>query len=428
MELVVLLIFFILTLISVPVGIALFLAAFSGFLWFTDIPLMMIGQAMFLKLDKFSLLCVLFFVLAGNLMSSGAIAKKIVEFAESLVGHFKAGMAISAIVSCALFGSVSGSALATLAAIGGLMVPALKKQGASDDFSVGLLTSSSVLGIIVPPSIPMILYCLVTDNSIARLFLGGFLPAFLLVAVLSAYVIYVARRKERIIKGKFNIDSLGKAFSSGIWALLMPLIIFGGIFSGIFTATEAAVIAAVYAYFVELCIYRKLTLKEVGRITIDSGVTIGGLLIITAGSMVMSDYLTFMQIPDQITQWAVATLNNKLFFLLVVNVMLLILGTFMEIIAGILIMAPILYPVAMAMGIDPVHFGLIMILNLGIGYVTPPIGVNCFLAASMFSRPASHVFKAVLPTLIILLLSILILTYVPVITTLLPNIFMGAMK
>ena len=186
--------------------------------------------------------------------------------------------------------------------------------------------------------------------------------------------------------------------------------------------------AAVYAYFVELCIYRKLTLKEVGRITIDSGVTIGALLIITAGSMVMSDYLTFMQIPDTITQWAVATLNNKLFFLLVVNVMLLILGTFMEIIAGILIMAPILYPVAMAMGIDPVHFGLIMILNLGIGYVTPPIGVNCFLAASMFSRPVSHVFRAVLPTLIILLISILILTYAPIITTFLPDIFMGAIK
>ena len=428
MELIVLLIFLLLALISVPVGVALFLAAFSGFLWFTDIPLMMIGQAMFLKLDKFSLLCVLFFVLAGNLMSSGVIAKKIVEFAEALVGHFKAGMGISAIVSCALFGSVSGSALATLAAIGGLMVPALKKQGASDDFSVGLLTSSSVLGIIVPPSIPMILYCLVTDNSIARLFLGGFLPALLLVIALSAYVIYVAKQKEGIAKGEFSPNILWKAFRSGIWALLMPLIIFGGIFSGVFTATEAAVIAAVYAYFVELCIYRKLSFKEVGRITIDSGVTIGALLIITAGSMVMSDYLTFMQIPDQITQWAVATLNNKLFFLLVVNVMLLILGTFMEIIAGILIMAPILYPVAMAMGIDPIHFGLIIILNLGIGYVTPPIGVNCFLAASMFSRPASQIFKAVLPTLIILLLSILILTYVPAITTLLPEIFMGSIK
>jgi C4-dicarboxylate transporter DctM subunit len=428
MALIILLIFLLLTLITVPVGVALFLAAFAGFLWFTDIPLTMIGQAMFLKLDKFSLLCVLFFVLAGNLMSSGVIAKKIVAFAESLVGHFKAGMAVSAVVSCALFGSVSGSALATLAAIGGLMVPALKKQGASDDFSIGLLTSSSILGIIVPPSIPMILYCLVTDNSIARLFLAGFLPSLVIVILLSAYVLYVSHRKEDIAGGRFDPHGLAEAFRSGIWALLMPLIIFGGIFSGMFTATEAAVIAAVYAYFVELCIYRKLTLKQFARITIDSGVTIGALLIITAGSMVMSDYLTFMQIPDQITQWASAALNSKLIFLLAVNIMLLILGTFMEIIAAILIMAPILYPVATAMGIDPIHFGLIMILNMGIGYITPPIGVNCFLAASMFSKPASRVFGAVLPTMAILILSLLVLTYVPAITTLLPDVFMGPLK
>lgn len=428
MELIVLVIFFILTLISVPVGISLFLAAFSGFVWFTDIPLMMIGQAMFLKLDKFSLLCVLFFVLAGNLMTSGVIAKKIVEFAEALVGHFRAGMAIAAIVSCALFGAVSGSALATLAAIGGLMVPALKKQGASENFSIGLLTSSSILGIIVPPSIPMILFCLVTDNSIARMFLSGFIPAMVIVIALCIYAIYTAQREGTISETNYSTQSLWKALKTGIWALIMPLIIFGGIFSGVFTATEAAVIAAVYAYFVELCIYRKLSLREICRITIDSGVTIGVLLIITAGSLLMSEFLTYMQIPNQITEWAVATLNNKLLFLLVINIMLLVLGTFIEIIAGILIMAPILYPVAVAMGIDPIHFGLILIINLGVGYITPPIGVNCFLAASMFDRPVSNVFRAVFPTLLILFLSILLLTYVPVLTTFLPSMIMGPIK
>ncbi|BBO75940.1 C4-dicarboxylate ABC transporter permease [Desulfosarcina widdelii] len=428
MELIVLVVFFGLTLISVPVGVSLFLAAFCGFVWFTDIPLMMIGQAMFLKLDKFSLLCVLFFVLAGNLMTSGVIAKKIVEFAEALVGHFKAGMAIAAIVSCALFGAVSGSALATLAAIGGLMVPALRKQGASENFSVGLLTSSSILGIIVPPSIPMILYCLVTDNSIARMFLSGFIPAIFIVFALCLYAIYTARRDGTISETTYSTRTLWESFKSGIWGLLMPLIIFGGIFSGVFTATEAAVIAAVYAYFVELCIYRKLSPREICRITIDSGVTIGVLLIITAGSLLMSEFLTYMQIPNQITEWTVATLNNKLFFLLVVNVMLLVLGTFIEIIAGILIMAPILYPVAIAMGVDPIHFGLILILNLGVGYITPPIGVNCFLAASMFDRPLSKVFRAVLPTLLIMFLSILILTYIPTLTTFFPEMIMGPIK
>jgi len=428
MEIIVLIIFLALVLISIPIGVALFLAAFAGFVWFSDVPLMMIGQAMFLKLDKFSLLCVLFFVLAGSLMTQGVIARKIVEFAEALVGHFRAGMAIAAIVACALFGGVSGSAVATLAAIGGLMVPAMKNQGASENFSIGLLTSSSILGIIVPPSIPMILYCLVTDNSIARFFIAGFIPAIFLVLTLSLYSAYRARKEGVTSEIKFSGIILWKAFSSGIWALLMPVIIFGGIFSGVFTATEAAVIAAVYAYIVELFVYRKLSARQIIKITIDSGVTIGTLLIITAGSLIMSDYLTFMQIPDQITEWVVATFNSKILFLIAVNVMLLALGTFIEIIAGILIMAPILYPVAVAMGIDPIHFGMILIVNLGIGYVTPPVGVNCFLSATMFKKPSSQVFKAVMPMIVVLLLSIVILTYVPSITTFLPDLLLGPLK
>lgn len=424
MDLIILLIFLVLVLISVPIGFALFLAATLGFAYFAEMPLIMMGQAMFLKLDKFSLLCVLFFVLAGNLMTSGTIAKKIVEFAEALVGHVKSGLSISSVTSCALFGAVSGSALATLSAIGGLMVPAMIKQGFSDRFSIGLLTASSILGIIVPPSIPMIIYCLVTDTSIAALFMAGFVPALFMVITLSIYCVIHARKETVEVGGNFSSQRLWKTLKSGSWALLMPVIIFGGIFSGVFTATEAAVVAAVYAYLVELFVYRKLSLKDIRRITINSGVMIGSILIITAGSMVMSDYLTIMQIPDRITTWIISTLHSKYFFLMMINIMLLIVGTFMEVIAAILILAPILLPVAVALEISPIHFGIIMCVNLGIGYITPPVGVNCFLASSLFKVPINKVFRSITPLIVVLLISLVVITYLPILSMFFPGLVM----
>ncbi|MBW2595464.1 MAG: TRAP transporter large permease subunit [Deltaproteobacteria bacterium] len=425
MDMIILLVFLLLVLISVPIGLALFLAAVFGFMYFADLPLIMMGQAMFLKLDKFSLLCVLFFVLAGNLMTRGAIARKIVEFAEALVGHLKSGLPIASITSCALFGAVSGSALATLSAIGGLMVPALRKQKFSNSFSVGLLTSSSILGIIVPPSIPMIIYCLVADVSIAKLFMAGFLPAIVLVILLSIYAVFRSNKESIGKHGKFSSRTLWRTFGTGVWALFMPVIIFGGIFSGMFTATEAAVVAAVYAYLVEFFVYRELSLKEIYRITVDSGLMVATILIITAGSMVMSDYLTIMEIPDRITTWITGIVDTKVFYLLIVNIMLLVVGTFMEVIAAILIMAPILLPVAVALGVDPVHFGIIMCLNLGIGYITPPVGVNCFLASGIFKIPVVNVFRYVAPTLIVLMIALVFITYIPGISMLLPNYFLG---
>jgi len=431
MDLIVLVIFLTLTLLSVPIGFALVIASIIGFAWFTDLSLIMMGQAMFIKLDKFSLLSILFFVLAGNLMAHGAIARKIVEFANALVGHFKAGLPISGVVSCGLFGAVSGSALATLAAIGGLIVPEMRKKGFEDNFTIGLMTSSSILGIIIPPSIPMIIYCLVTDVSIARLFMAGFLPGIFLILLLSIYCIYNSKKitsKNVIINENFSFPNLGKALSTGVWALFMPVIIFGGIFSGVFTATEAAVVASVYAYLVEFFVYRELKLKEIARITIDSGVTLASILIITAGSMVLSDYLTIMMIPDRITAWIVSTMNTQIFFWLMVNILLLIVGCMMEVIAAILILAPILLPPALQLGIDPVHFGLIMCVNLGIGYITPPVGVNCFLSAKLFNIPTVQAFKAIMPTMLVLLAGLIILVAVPSITTILPTIFLGGTK
>jgi C4-dicarboxylate transporter DctM subunit len=431
MDLMVLVLFLVLTLLSVPIGFALFLASLIGFAWFTDMSLIMLGQAMFIKLDKFSLLSILFFVLAGNLMAHGAIARKIVEFANALVGHFRAGLPISGVVSCGLFGAVSGSALATLAAIGGLIVPEMRKKGYEDNFTVGLMTSSSILGIIIPPSIPMIIYCLVTDVSIAKLFMAGFLPGLFMIALLSLYCVYHSRKSANadvVINEHFSFSNLGKALSTGIWALFMPVIIFGGIFSGVFTATEAAVVAAVYAYLVEFFVYRELSVKEIARVTIDSGVTLASILIITAGSMLLSDYLTIMMIPDRITDWIVSTMNSQIFFWLMVNILLLIVGCMMEVIAAILILAPILLPPALALGIDPVHFGLIMCVNLGIGYITPPVGVNCFLSAKLFNIPTVQAFKAILPSMLVLFMALIILTFVPSISTMLPTIFLGGTK
>ena len=429
MDLLVIILFLVLAFLTVPIGIALFLGAAFGFAYFADLPLITLGQAMFLKLDKFSLLSIMFFVLSGNLMAHGAIARKIVETANAFIGSLKAGLPVTGVVSCAMFGAVSGSALATLAAIGGLMVPALRKKGFGENYTIGLMTTSSILGIIIPPSIPMIIYCLVTDVSIAKLFMAGFLPGILLTILLSGYCIYHSKVDKSVIETqKFSFKNVWKALSTGIWALLMPVIIFGGIFSGVFTATEAAVVASVYAYLVEFFIYRELSMKEIARITIDSGVTIAAILVITAGSMVLSDYLTVMQIPDRITTWIVATLNTQLFFWLMVNILLLIVGCLMEVIAAILILAPILLPAALQLGIDPVHFGLIMCVNLGIGYVTPPVGVNCFLAARLFKIPTVQAFKAILPTMLVMLVGLAILTAFPIISTILPTIFLGGTK
>jgi tripartite ATP-independent transporter DctM subunit len=429
MDLIVIVLFLILTFLTVPIGFPLFLAAVAGFAYFTDIPLIMMGQSMFLKLDKFSLLSIMFFVLSGNLMSHGAIARKIVEFAFALVGHFKAGLPISGVVSCGLFGAVSGSALATLAAIGGLMVPTMEKRGFNKDYTVGLMTTSSILGIIIPPSIPMIIYCLVTDVSIAKLFMAGFLPGILMMVLLSIYCVWHAKKqKEEIAIQPFAVSNLWKAFSSGVWALLMPVIIFGGIFSGVFTATEAAVVASVYAYLVEFFVYRELKMKEIIRITIDSGVNIAAILIITAGSLLLSDYFTMMSIPERITIWITSNMNTQILFWLMVNVLLLFVGCLLEVIAAIMILAPILLPAALALGIDPVHFGLIMCVNLGIGYITPPVGVNCFLSARLFNMPSVRVFKAILPTMLVLVVALILLTYVPIITTILPTIFLGGTK
>jgi C4-dicarboxylate transporter DctM subunit len=429
MDLIVIILFLVLALLTVPIGVALFLAAAAGFVYFAELPLITLGQAMFLKLDKFSLLSIMFFVLSGNLMAHGAIARKIVETANAFVGSLKAGLPMTGVVSSAMFGSVSGSALATLAAIGGLMVPALRKKGFKDEYAIGLMASSSILGIIIPPSIPMIIYCLVTDVSIAKMFMAGFLPGILLVLLLCSYCFFHSKIDKSVIATeRFSFKNVWKALSSGIWALLMPVIIFGGIFSGVFTATEAAVVASVYAYAVEFFIYRELSIKQIARITIDSGVTIAAILIITAGSMVLSDYLTVMQIPDRITTWIVTTLNTPLFFWLMVNILLLIVGCVMEVIAAVLILAPILLPAALALGIDPVHFGLIMCVNLGIGYITPPVGVNCFLAARLFKIPTVQAFKAIFPTMLIMLLGLSILTAFPYISTILPSIFLGGTK
>ncbi|MCK9230354.1 MAG: TRAP transporter large permease subunit [Syntrophales bacterium] len=426
MDMIVLVIVLALILLSVPIGFALFLATVVCFLIFTDLSLIMLGQAMFLKLDKFSLMSIMFFILAGTLMARGAMARKIVDFANAIVGHYKAGMPISGVLSCALFGAVSGSALATLSAIGGLMVPALKKKGMSEDFSVGLLTSSSILGIIIPPSIPMIIYCLVTDVSVAKLFMAGFLPGFLIFVIFSIYCVVHVMRHHKVSESDqtFSATKLWEAGVAGIWALNMPIIIFGGIFSGIFTATEAAVVAAVYAYLVEFFIYRELTIKEIARITINAGVLIASILIITAGSMVLSDYLTIQLIPNRITMWITSFVSSPILFIVMVNILLLIAGAFIEVIAAILILAPILFPVAMALGVDPIHFGVIMCINLGIGYITPPVGVNCYLSASLFEMKATQVFISIVPTLILLLISLAILSYFPTISTLLPDLLL----
>lgn len=425
MELIPIMIFLFLIVITVPIGIALFLGAFVGFAFFSDLPLITVGQAMFTKLDKFALLTVLCFILAGNYMTKGVIASKIVNLSQSILGHIKGGISIACVLANGLFGAISGSTLATLAAIGGIGVPTMKKQGLPAEYAVSLMTASSILGIIVPPSIPMILYCMITDVSIARLFMAGFLPAIIIILLISLYCYFKERSATGVLVSSFNLAIVRKSIKEGIWAIFMPLIIFGGIFSGIFTPTEAAVAAAVYAILVEMLVYRELSIRKMLQITFESGVSVGSIMIITAGSLLMSDYLAYQQVPDRISAWIATAVSNKYLFLLIMNVFLLLLGMLLEVVAIIMIVTPILFPVAMAIGLDPIQLGIIMIVNVGIGYITPPVGVACFLSSSMFNMPVPTIFKSIMPLLIIWLVSLAMITFVPAISTIVPDLFMA---
>lgn len=407
----------------IPVFLSLFFTAAFGFMIFLDMPLALLAQTLFRSLDKFSLVVVLFFILCGNIMSKGKTVEKLINLANALVSWLPGGLGMAGVIGCGLFGAISGSTVATVVALGGFMIPALIKNGYDEDYTLGLMATSPNLGVIIPPSISMIFYSMISNVSLEGLFITGFIPGLLIIACVCLYTWLFYRKRTDISRLPApDFKQLYIILKEGFWAVMLIVIIFGGIFSGIFTANEAAVVACVYAFLIELFIFKSMGFKEVKEITVSSAVTSATLLLIVASATCFGRYLTFENIPNRVAEIVVASIQSPIVFLLAMNILLLIIGMFMDLISATLILGPVFVPLLGPFNVDPMHFGLIMTVNLAIGYCTPPMGVSLFITGSLAKRDIIFVSKAVLPFLAIQIGVLLFLTYFPEVVLFLPRL------
>ena len=407
----------------IPVFMCLFFSAILGFLFFTDIPLLLLFQTLFRSMDNFALVVVLFFILCGNIMTAGSIVEKLIKVANSLVSWLPGGLGMAGVLACGLFGAISGSTVATVVALGGFMIPALLENGYPEKYTLGLMTTSPNLGVIIPPSIGMILYSMISNVSLEGLFLTGFLPGVLIMFLVCLYSYLYFRRRTAIVRLPVpTLRETLKVLKEGFWSLMLPVIIFGGIFSGAFTANEAAVVACVYAFAVELFIHKSMKFSQVRQITVNSAVTSATLLIIVAGATCFGRLLTLEDIPGRITETVLAAVTSPVLFLVAMNILLLVVGMFMDIISATMILGPVFLPMLDAFGINWMHFGLIMTVNLAIGYCTPPMGVSLYITGSIANRDLIYVTKAVMPFILIQLFVLLLITFFPGVVLWFPKI------
>jgi len=407
----------------VPVFMCLFFTAVLGFILFTDLPILLLAQSIFRSMDRFPLVVVLFFILCGNIMTAGSIVDRLIKVANALVSWLPGGLGMAGVLACGLFGAISGSTVATVVALGGFMIPALIDNGYPKKYTLGLMTTSPNLGVIIPPSIGMILYSMISNVSLEGLFATGIIPGILIMLGICIYTYFVFRKDESIVRKP--IPRFGEVLTilrEGFWALLLPVIIFGGIFSGAFTANECAVVACVYALIVEIFIHKAIKLNQVKKITVSSAVTSATLLIIVAGATCFGRLLTLENIPGRIAEAVMATIQSPVVFLLMMNGMLLVVGMFMDIISATLILGPVFLPMLHAFDVNIMHFGLIMTVNLAIGYCTPPMGVSLYITGAMANKDLIYVSKAVLPFILIQIVVLLLITYMPDIFLWLPKI------
>jgi C4-dicarboxylate transporter DctM subunit len=365
-------------------------------------------------MDNFALVVVLFFILCGNIMTAGSIVEKLIKMANAMVSWLPGGLGMAGVLACGLFGAISGSTVATVVALGGFMIPALLENGYPEKYTLGLMTTSPNLGVIIPPSIGMILYSMISNVSLEGLFLTGFLPGVLIMLLVCLYTYFFFRKKKEIVR--MPIPSFRETlavFKEGFWSLMLPVIIFGGIFSGAFTANEAAVVACVYAFIVELFIHKSMKISQVKQITINSAVTSATLLIIVAGATCFGRLLTLESIPGRITEAVLSAITSPVVFLIAMNVLLLIVGMFMDIISATMILGPVFLPMLDAFNINWMHFGLIMTVNLAIGYCTPPMGVSLYITGAIANRDLIYVSKAVLPFIVIQIFVLVLITFFP---------------
>ena len=416
---------FICILIGVPIAVSLGLSSLVAILLFGKDSLASLSLKLFDTSEHYTLMAIPFFILGGALMSTGGVAKRLVRFAVACVGHIRGGLAISAVLACPFFAAVSGSSPATVVAVGSIMIAGMVSAGYTKEFAAGVMCNAGTLGILMPPSIVMVVYCAVTEQSVGRLFLAGIIPALLLSASLMLAIYIRARMINLPAQPKASTKELIDSAKDAIWGFFLLFIIMGGIYGGVFTPTEAAAVAAVYAVLVSLFIYKDITFKNLPHVFIDASKTTVMLMFIIANAILFAHILTTERIPQLITEQITSMGLSPIVFLIIVNLILLVAGNFMEPTAILLILAPIFFPIAVALGIDPIHLGIIMVVNMEIGMITPPVGLNLFVTSGITGMSLLSVVKAAFPWLSVLLVFLVVITYFPKISTILPDMIMG---
>lgn len=406
-------IFLALLALSVPVAVAIGLASMAGVSFFTNMPMLVTAQQLFVTIDKFPLVAIPFFILSGNLMEAGGISERLVNFARALVGGVQGGLAMSCVITCMIFAAVSGSSVATTFAIGAILIPAMVRLGYPVQRAAALQATSAELGVVIPPSIPMILYGVAAEVSIGEMFIAGFGPGLLIGGALILFVFVWCKltgHGKRDGEGRLE---LGVALRQAILALLMPVIVLGGIYGGVFTPTEASVVAVFYALVVGMFVYRRIRLPDLWRALQRTVVSTTVIMVIIATAGLFAFLITRAGVPAAFGNWVAANLDGPIAFLVGVNLFLFLVGMFIETGAAIVVLAPILVPVAQQFGVDPVHFGIIMVVNLALGMITPPFGVNLFAACTVAKISYDQIVPAVMPYVAVVVACLAVITFVP---------------
>lgn len=402
--------------LSVPVAVAIGIAGVVGTVGFSSLPLIVVPQQAFIALDKFPLAAIPFFILAGNIMAAGGISSRLVDLVESLIGETRGGLPLTCILVCMIFAAVSGSSVATTYAIGAILIPAMVRQNYPVGFAASLQATSAELGVIIPPSIPMILYGVSAGAPVGDLFVAGLGPGLLIAIALGIFVVIWSRLKHKPLETEVPRKKFLPSLSRSLLALAMPVIILGGIYGGVFTPTEASVIAVFYALAVSMFVYRQMGVQDLIGVLRRSTISSAIIMFIISMAGLFSFVLTRAGVPAAISAWIVSTFDNGFAFLLAVNVLLFLIGMFIETSASIVVIAPILAPVAQRYGIDPVHFGMIMITNLALGMITPPFGVNLFAACAVAKISLHKMIPYLVPFVAVILLCLALITYLPIIS------------
>jgi C4-dicarboxylate transporter DctM subunit len=413
---------FALMLTGMPISISLGLTVLIFLFTMTQVPIEAVGLKLFSGLDNFAIMAIPFFILAGTFLTRGGVARRMINFTTSLVGHYPGGLGLASVAACALFAAISGSSVATVAAIGSIMMPAMVDQGFPRRFAAGVVTTSGALGILVPPSIILVLYGVSTNSSIGALFMAGIVPGLVLAAMLGVVTWFIAFRNNYPCMPRASWAERWHAFREGVWGLLLVIIVLGGIYGGIFTPTEAAATAAVYSFVITVFVYKDLKLKDVPKVLLQAANLSAMLLYIITNAVLFSFLMTHEQIPQEMAAWIVEKHFSLWAFLLVVNIVLLLAGNVMEPSSILLIMAPILFPLATNIGVNPIHLGILMAVNMEVGLCHPPVGLNLYVGSGIARMSIGEMTIAVLPWLITMLIFLVMITYIPEISLWLPRL------